>query len=213
MTWDKLGQFKLGPQNIRELHVGNVYEDNEFINEVARLFPERRELLLHRKGTRPEDTNKLNIILKKIGSLNETRCSEIANKFSISLGDLKWYLTGDNLREGEFYRKSRKPFRAVDLNEETIVLEFNRNITKEDYDEAWRQWLAPSKNETKQPKLPVHDKLLYAIYKAREHRGETFKQIFRQYEEGTLPGYTGSNSMFSSSQKKFEEYYRKYRFK
>ena len=115
------------------------------------------------------------------------------------------------MRDGEFYRLRRKPFKGLGRDDETVTIEFNRDITKEDYLEAWNQWIVPSKEKVSQPKLPLHDKLLYAIFKAREQRGETFRQIFEQYENGQLPYYSGSSTMFAANQKKFEEYYRKYK--
>lgn len=144
------------------------------------------------------------------GITNDNEREKIASKYQISVDEIAWYIN-PHRREGELYRSKKKPFKAAEREDGTLTIQFDINITKEDYLEAWNQWIAPLKGKAPQPKLPVHNKLLYAIFKAREHRGETFSYIFQQYENGTLPGYSGSNKMFASSQKKLEEYYRKYR--
>jgi len=178
MTWSKLGQFKKESQNLHELHVTNVYEDEEFINEIK---------------SSPDDGYAI-----------------IASKYHLSVEEVLWYVN-PHRRAGELYRTKKKPFKIIERDDGMITIQFDMNITKEDYLEAWNQWIVPLKGTASQPKLPVHSKLLYAIFKAREHRGETFSHIFEQYESGTLPDYNGSNKMFASNQKKLEEYYRKYK--
>lgn len=144
------------------------------------------------------------------GVASRDEYARIASKYHISVNEVSWYLN-PHRRPGEIYRPKKKPFRAVDREDGMLTIQFDINITKEDYLEAWKQWIVPLKGKAPQPKLPVHNKLLYAIFKAREQRGESFNSIFQQYENGTLPGYSDSNKMFASNQKKLEEYYRKYR--
>lgn len=200
----------MGPQNLHELHVSNVYQDAEFIKDVQTIFPDRERLL--ELTRQPDSSNTADEqIAKKCRTISDLDREKLAKKYAIEVGDVVWYLRTNNERSGEFYSSKRKPFRAIDRDEDTLTLMFNRNITKEDYLEAWNQWFMPSKSDISQPKLPIYDKLLYAIFKAREQRGETFRQIFEQYNRGKLPGYNGPNGMFADNQKKFEEYYRKYK--
>jgi len=209
MTWHKLGQFKVGPQNLHELHVSNVYKDAEFIEDVEIIFPGRNRLL-ELEQQNPNDATIEKQIIDGVRAVDSSERERLAEKYSITIDDVAWYLRGYNQRTGEFHRAKKKPFKAMGRGDGTITIEFHADVTKEDYLEAWNHWVVPLKGKATQPKLPVHDKLLYAIFKAREQRGETFKQIFEQYEKGTLPNYSDSNKMFASNQKKLEEYYRKY---
>jgi hypothetical protein len=58
-------------------------------------------------------------------------------------------------------------------------------------------------------KSPENPSLIYAVFKARAN-GLTFTEIFRQYQDGVLKLYSGTNTNQYSSKDSLERYYRKY---
>jgi hypothetical protein len=177
MAWERLGQFKIGPQNIRELHVSNVYVDPEFITDVKNV---------------PVDIK------------------SITEKYAITTEDIDFYLAGNYPQYG-FYRTRKKPFRMTGANNENIYLEVDINITKEDFNQIWKQIISTLKsgdNDGKFPKnkLPLYDKLLYAIFKARQNN-ESFVNIFKNYSSKKLPYFPNTVSGIDSEQKLKDYYY------
>lgn len=182
MAWNRLGQFKIGPQNIYELHLVNVYKDSEFIEDVSKLP----------KSLKGVDTKLVSII---------------AEKYAITKNDIQFYQGGYYPQHG-FYRKKRKPFKLVDMTEEYITIRYDVNITKEDFNQSWVQFVDRLKESDTKNKLPVFDELLYAIFKARKN-GLSFGEIFKQYSSKKLPYYLKTVSGIDSEQK-LKDYYAKF---
>lgn len=118
------------------------------------------------------------------------------------------------------------PFRHVDSEDDSLVLKIPRNITKEDYIAAWDELvyiLRPVeyedpfadervviKEKSKRRRPPDDTKLVYAVHRARI-KGLTFREIFENYQNGTLACYENMPTNNYSSEDSLERYYNKYK--
>jgi hypothetical protein len=208
MAWSKLGQFKVGPQSVQELHILNVYKDSEFIKDVSLVSP-YRDKFMKQPGQTTADRNKQSS--KVFATTDKGKVEDLATKYAVTTSDVWWYINGYN-RRGDFARKHRKPFKWVDRTDDTVTFQINIGITREDFMQVWEQFgriIQEPNDEGKIPKnrLPKHDKLLYAIFKARQSNA-TFPSIYEQYKERKLAYFEGEPPTEFNSVEKFAQYYR-----
>jgi hypothetical protein len=162
-------------------------------------------------------------VLKLLEKIDDKHIKSLADKYAIAIQDIQFYLSGSNqtgnafqgkyLSEGKVYRYSYHSWHNLPSNTENAYLvSIDENITKEDFMQIWKMIAEHKKRsfEGKVPKnkLPVYDKLLYAMFKARQ-QNKSFGQIFDDYSKGILSHYEkGARPI--SSEEKLKDYYYKY---
>ena len=96
-----------------------------------------------------------------------------------------------------------------------LLIEFDRDITKADYDRFWpfvkHMKAEAGINLKKRFRGPENWSLLYAIHKAQRHH-KKFSEIFKMYEGGELYEYSGSKTQFISEES-LKSYFYRYRFR
>ncbi|HVW99797.1 MAG TPA: hypothetical protein VHA52_05115, partial [Candidatus Babeliaceae bacterium] len=86
------------------------------------------------------------------------------------------------------------------------------NIKKSEWDDTWKaiQLARASRGiPLTRNRHPENPELIYAVFKARM-KGDTFRTIFRKYQDGTLIGYKDVPSNQYKSEDSLESYYRKH---
>lgn len=205
------------PETTQDMHVLNVYKDPEFMKEVKSQFPELEAWIDIEKAYEMPDgsmdhRSKMNMFYG-VEKLDDKQFYELALKYAVHVNDIKIFLMGRH-HTGNVYG-ARRSYALTPNTGGDWVANIPTDISKDDF---MKMWVEIKRNKSLQflkklpkTKPPTYDKLLYAIFKARQ-RNETFTQIFKQYENKELPYYEGGiSSMFRNDQDKFEEYYRKYK--
>lgn len=199
--------IKAEPNTARDLHILNVYEDPAFALDVARIVPDKNKLKAmeeavygYTEALSPDYKNALTLIDVKIAK-------QLANKYCISTDDIIFYLLGGHEAFGTI-ALAKPPFVLKRFDEGKFQAEFNEDITKSDIITMW-EFVSNYRKEkygSKEPqrKPPLNDKLLYAIFKARQQTPKpTFLQLFWRYQEGKLEGYGQENG---HDRKQFKDY-------
>jgi len=204
MAWDKTLNYKYDDETTRELHVLNVYSDPNFIADlslVAIAGDELDKILLQGLKTVKVDPDLIE------GRLT---MQDVASKYYLSLDEVVHFAAG---RITPLPRD--KPF-AVNWDEyddkDAFAVTLATDIKKEDFMQLWKlvkrkQTIKHAGKKSKR-KPTENDKLIYAIFKARQ-RKQTFSKIFSDYQVGKLEGYSGSTNQLKSDDS-LERYYRKY---
>lgn len=191
------------PKTKEHWHVYWVINDPEFKKEAFAANDYSRAKYWKEKG-----------IVKRTAehkSEDQRIVDELRKKYCISQEALDKYWAFDQMR-GDFDEPLISS--EVDSGSDSIVVRFRSDITRDDYVASWNDIqrhlkLHGYKTSNNRRKPPQETKLIYAIFKARQ-RGNTFNQIFWQYQQGNLPGYSGSSTQFISEDS-LERYYRKYK--
>lgn len=105
------------------------------------------------------------------------------------------------------------------VRDKTITIRFSQDITRQEYEQNWvfLRWyrdrvLHITPPVSKKQKAPENTKLLYAIFRARNgKKPTTFREIFRNYQDGKLPYYEGGGNTAFKSEDSLEAYYQKYK--
>ena len=179
-----LASITTKPITAQDLHVINVYDDPEFLREV------------------------------KVANSSQ-ELNDLASKYAITLADLRHYLNG--FEQTNLVRKATKHFDIQPDIKGNWQAWISGDITKAEFDEMWAEINRIKKRrlgKTPKPKLPKHDKLLYAIFKQRQLQPPTtFTAIHTMYDKDELPYYQkdkNGKDLFLEP-KKLEEYYRTYK--
>lgn len=190
-----------------DIHVMYVYDDPDFIADLARLEDEHgsdiEQAIISTGSTKSDDVYAYFSPLASDWRITE---SEVANAYN-----------GTHAGKRLAREPNEQPM-LVDWNglyhERRFTVDFNIDKLRKDHlEELWRI-IAERKSELSEGKLernrtPENDKLIYAIFKARK-QGQTFTQIYLDYESGNLNGYRGSKTSFDSWDS-LARYYRKYK--
>lgn len=208
--WQHYAVYENKPRTVQEAHIFNVYRDSEFIDDVEELFPEKNKLLNTIKSI-DVDEEKVKI-RDKIRSLNPEGVKLLAKKYLIDDEDVRLFLTGDDTI-WFFYRKDDwRPYELFINKDGNITAKFNIDITKKAFIQMWEVVASRKRIDFKgkipQPKLREHTNLLYAIFKAKEIRGEKFPQIYKQYKNKSLPYFEGEKPTEFNNVDKLAAYYR-----
>jgi hypothetical protein len=205
-------------ETAQESHVINVYEDPDFVSDVRTALPEYLSHIdIKGNNVMPDGTRKPHEKLRYfrvIEKLDDTLFMEVASKYAVTANDIKIYLMGLH-HTGEVFGK-RQDYRLKPDHKGGWIATFSVNIKEEEFKKMWAKVKRNKRfvNSGKMPKAkpPIYDKLLYAIFKARqtEPKPTTFKAIFDLYKDKKLPNYKGPTKMFTSEDK-LEDYYRKHK--
>ena len=188
-----------------DIHVMYVYDDPDFIADLARLEDEHgsdiEQAIIRTGSTKSDDVYAYFSPLASDWRITE---SEVANAYS-----------GTHAGKRLTREPNEQPM-LVDWNglyhERRFTVDFNIDKLRKDHlEELWRI-IAERKSELdggkqKRNRTPIEDSLLYAIFKARKNNRK-FSEIYKDYYRGTLSGYKGSKTQFNEDS--LERYYRKY---
>lgn len=99
-----------------------------------------------------------------------------------------------------------EPHQQITINPDELVIKLYSNTRLEDIEGLWpiiNQRQVLMNGYTPQLKSTYDPELIYAIYKQRlpdaNDKSVTFEEIFRMYQDRTLPGYSGSDTQWHSS--------------
>lgn len=176
------------PTSVKDGHLNQVYEDPDFLKEVALIKEAEKRSILS-----PERQKAARQVL--------------AERYGLSIGDVNLYML-------PIVVENRTKSTSMGFNPETrqFTITFGLTTTLAEVMTEWRRFsqfrktLFPIKQTKRKP--AENPELLYAMFKARR-AGETFRTIFRLYSTGKLPGYNGSVAQFKSEDN-LERYYHKY---
>ena len=235
MAWDYFGLHKQGPQSTQELHINNVYKDPEFQQGVEALFPKNNTVFI--EAFRPTtagttfvqparqikvanhkayldllpllNIEKRNEVLAWLDPINDKDIEALATKYAIRTNDVWFYLTG-SFKTQTAYR-TKLPFDIKWDDNDNYTIKFHGDITKEDFLAIWatleRHKRGRHGGKTPRNRLPEHDRLLYAVFKARQ-RNMSFPAIYDDYKAKKLKYYEGEAPTEFNSPEKFAQYYR-----
>ncbi len=236
MTWDHFGIYKEGAQSPRELHILNVYKDPDFSADIELLYPPNLSINIEAIGVVESKGNvelpnhetflkvlrhvtleQQQLMKAQLNAVSDSKVKAMAHKYAIKEEDVLFYLYG-NATFDRFHRDSYQPYSLQSQDDFNYTIKLNLDITKEDFMQIWKL-IARYKNERykgkiTKTKLPVYDRLLYAIFKQRQKTPPTpFPKIHQMYLNDTLPGYKheqeDDDRIYDA--KKLEEYYNKYK--
>ncbi len=206
------------PETAQEFHVINVYRDADFASDARNAFPDYLSHIdIAGNNIMPDGTRKPHLKLRYFGvieRLDDSLFTDVANKYAISPNDIKIYLMGLHHTGDVFGR--RQDYRLKPDHKGGWLATFSVNIKEQEFKKMWKQVKRNKRliHSGKVPKAkpPTYDKLLYAIFKARQSKPKptTFKRIFDLYKDKNLPNYDGPTNMFTSEDK-LEDYYRKHK--
>jgi hypothetical protein len=215
MSWDRLGNVKLGAQSAHELHLLNVYADPEFYFDVFNILPPEiranypkgeYQLKKFYESLLNFQWEEMELLVQEI-NLSEIR--RLAKKYAITVEEVKNYFYGNGYM-GVISRVN-KPF-YISRAGNKYTVRFDDEITKEDFLQIWKRVAADKKRgyggKFPKNKLPVYDKLLYAVFKSRK-KGLSFGEIFEKYTLRTLPYYE-KGPISISTEEKLKDYYYKF---
>ena len=175
-------------KNARDWHIYFVYNDPEFVSQVKKL---RR--------------------LKIQSPTKERLFVKLATEFAIAPYDVFYFYTKQIIYlDKNITRKANLTF-----NSDTgkFLVEFDYDISREEFLELWKEFSYTRKNigfrgKVSKRKPPESPELIYAIFKARKDK--TFKEIFELYEKGKLEGFAGSAKQYKDEES-LERYYGKFK--
>lgn len=198
MAWDKTLTYNHDSESTRELHVLNAYADPEFIQDVERVAGEDGSKLFANFFANPNDL------------------AEIAQKYLLTVDEVMHFIVGVR---GVMPLPRDLPFRINwnDYeNEDYLTVTFDGNIKKKDFDEVWklikRKQKANRVGKESKNKIPVDDKLVYAVFKQLQKTPTpTFADIHDLYDTQKLPLYNKPPRGQFDDVQKLENYYNKHR--
>lgn len=171
-------------------------EDLDYMNELHRVRGE--------ENPSPSETERL-----KLASLANNEYDALASKYCISRGDIDMVFSGFMFQDD-----ADEPYVGYVRKEddtERIIVSLSNDITYRDYVNLWLQVKPLLQRPTGvRKRLSENSSLVYAIFKAKEIKRLTYKEIYELYSRGRLPGYDGSTKQFGDSLA-LSEYYRRYR--
>ena len=189
-----------------DIHVMYVYDDPDFIADLAKLEDEHgsdiEQAIIRTGSTKSDDVY--------------AYFSPLANEWRITEPEVANAYNGTHIGN-RLVRESNEQPMLVDwsglYNEQHFTVDFNIDKLRKDHlEELWRivaeRKSKLSKGKLKRNRTPENDKLIYAIFKARK-QGQTFTQIYLDYESGNLNGYTGNGATLGSSDE-LAHYYRRH---
>lgn len=113
----------------------------------------------------------------------------VANKFHVSIATVEQGLRYSSLMPGSAFRN----IPIVSIEDDQVVIKLKPNMRLEDIQSIYPEIMelqSKLKGYTKRNRSRVRPDLVYAIYKARL-QSKSFREIYRLYESGELPGYGG----------------------
>lgn len=170
--------------------IHHVYEDPEFIADVAALKELERET---------GDSSEIHVFRQGI-----------ASKFSITVPQINRYIVSQIIY---LSHETSSASLDIDLFRGEFAIKFGPHTSQAEIREQWdnfeqvRNELFPAEATKRKP--PQNPDLLYAIFKCRQ-RNMTFPEIYKLYSTGTLPGYSGSANQYGDEEL-LERYYDKYK--
>ncbi|HUD05395.1 MAG TPA: hypothetical protein VMR18_00525 [Candidatus Saccharimonadales bacterium] len=178
---------------LREAHLANVYDDPEFINDLVSLpYRYKKQYpLLRRLKLKAVDTN-----LYKPKELEDKTVEGIAVKYRIKPNEVVHYARG-------LHKTSPKDFYPYEIKQQdnnSLTVQIKDDITKAEFTQIWEivknRKAENHNNKLYKKRLPQSTKLLYAIFKVREHRLKKLRYKDIQYllEQNELPYFEGGHT-------------------
>ncbi len=130
----------------------------------------------------------------------------IAKKYKIKASDVQMYILGEILY---FDHTTSSAGLDMDFEKREFAIHFGPKTTRVEMLEQWHKFeqiraaLFPIKQSKRKP--TYQPGLVYAIFKCRQ-RDLTFREIYKLYSTGTLPGYKGSDNQYKDEDS-LEKYY------
>lgn len=219
MTWTYYFSRKLEPRTAHDFHILNVYADPEFQNAVKELLPDRDEILVQIEKSKSVNYKEklFNELVKTMSKIPKAKIKSIADYYAVAVNDITLYMNGQNAILN--FVQVQKPSYLIAVNDEGRVnVQFNDDITKDDFDLIWKTVIKLKKNKygnSSQPKPFLNHHLIYAVFKARNTKPKpTFLEVWWLYNEDKLKGYTqeiGLKRKQFSNYKSLQTYYNKYK--
>jgi hypothetical protein len=192
-----------------KLHVLQVFNDDEFKNEVENL----RELLETKYG------KDVSFICTDTSSFFESCDFELvkrlAGKYAISIMDLYGYADG-HFAAGMEYGKTNDDVEGIEFGlDGQVYYRISASTTMEsirlrrnDIEQAQKLMFGKAHSRKRGAENP---ELLYAIFKAKR-QGMNFTQIFKQYQDGLVGNYKIKSTEQFASSDSLQRYFNKYLF-
>lgn len=178
--------------SLQDKHLHFVYNDPDFYKTVDVIIGKEKALVAFEK--------------------EKEEFKKLAKAFAINLGDIKFFLLKKIVPLKEPLRRRGN----LNFNHKTgeFFISFSPDISQKEFMEIWAEFDSIRKSRgfkrISKRRLPEQPELLYAIFKARQNqKGEdkkTFGEIFTEYQEGKLAGYSGNNKQFTDEDV-LEDYY------
>jgi hypothetical protein len=207
------------PETTQDFHVINVYKDPEFIKDVKSQFPKLGAYIdienIYKMPDGTMDHRTKTKVFYGIEKLDDKQFYELALKYAIHVNDIKIFLMGRH-HTGKVYGVRRSYTLTPHIGGDWIA-NIPTDISKDEFMDIWKivnrnkRLIYQKKVPKKKP--PIHDKLLYAIFKQRQLTPPTsFPKIHAMYMSDRLPYYIhekdDDDRIYDA--KKLEEYYRKF---
>lgn len=164
-------------------HIHYVYNDPEFIAEVAALKEIEKKI---GKKPKPEELQQLEVLRQ-----------ELATSYAVNPYDIFRF------RAGEIIPMTHETSNAelhIDPLKKEFSIEFGPYSSRAEIIEQWkifeqyRATMFPIKPTKRKP--PEQPDLVYSIFKALKQH--TDAEVFELYRTGKLPGYTGSKKQYDT---------------
>lgn len=197
-------------KSAEDWHLYYVFNDKDFIAEID-FLNDKYDELAHNSGLKyPNGIPKLTVKQAKSAT---KEFSDLRRKYSIDEIELMYFVQGGfgSGFKGDIIADVDEAMGRVLMVDDHIEITLNKQITHKRYLELWREVQSLKKllNAKQRRRAPESHALIYAIFKQRMNT-VSFSNIFRQYSEGNLQGYSGSINQFKSEDS-LERYYDKYK--
>lgn len=204
------------PRNNREWFLYYLFTDSDFVDEKNNICIEIESLvgknsygimMLMQKNSLCNQLEQLG----EEGSKVAEQIRALTKKFDVSIATIEQGIRYVNKWHGVSHTFRSIPSAYIKDNE--VIVRLNGNMKLEDIKAAYpyiqelQKQLPDYKNRNRSKNRPD---LIYAIHKQRLN-GLKFKEINYLYENGKLPGYTGSHPIIG--EESLERDYRRYRQK
>lgn len=185
---------KRGYTSAQEWHLYYCFTDKDFLRDIEKMRKSFEEL--------PKETDQTRFFPHWLKLSLAPQWKDFLDKYSIDMAEAMLYLRGD-WKKGFVFAKLEENMGWVRINEQnkTIEMTLTSFITRDRYLKLWKE-VAKSKttlasNSTRR-RAPEYPELIFAVFKARRFGKKTYSQIFSDYKNKRLKGYTGPTLRFDT---------------